>query len=281
MTTRRSVRHLHVVAAAAVVAGSMFLPTGASAATTPYPSSIAAAGDSITRAYDVTWWGALRDNPAYSWSTGTNSSVNSQYSRLLRLNPAIAGRAYNDARTGAKMSALDEQLKVVATQAAGYVTVLMGANDICTSTIGSMTPSATVQAQFRQAMADLTSIRPGVKVFVSSIPNIYQLWSTLHTNRSATSAWRTFGICQSMLSASNTEQMRQQVVTREREDNAAIAAVCTTEFTQSCRWDNYATFNVTFTASDVSTVDYFHPSVAGQAKLAATTWNASFWGSAP
>jgi hypothetical protein len=33
-------------------------------------------------------------------------------------------------------------------------------------------------------------------------------------------------------------------------------------------------FATAFTLKDISTVDYFHPSVAGQAKLAATTYPA-------
>ena len=44
-----------------------------------------------------------------------------------------------------------------------------------------------------------------------------------------------------------------------------------------CRFDNHAVFNTAFTAGDVSTRDYFHPSVAGQAKLAAGTWAVGFW----
>jgi hypothetical protein len=35
-------------------------------------------------------------------------------------------------------------------------------------------------------------------------------------------------------------------------------------------------YNTAFVRSDVSTIDYFHPSVSGQAKLAAVTWGATF-----
>jgi hypothetical protein len=38
-----------------------------------------------------------------------------------------------------------------------------------------------------------------------------------------------------------------------------------------------STFNTAFSSSDVSTVDYFHPSVQGQDKLASVTWAASYW----
>jgi hypothetical protein len=111
---------------------------------------------------------------------------------------------------------------------------------------------------------------------VSSIPNVYQLWQTLNGNASARSTWRTFGICQSMLSAANTEATRQAVLAREGEFNTALAAVCAAY--DRCRYDAGAVFGVPFTPADVSTVDYFHPSPAGQAKLAGVSWGASYWG---
>ena len=39
-----------------------------------------------------------------------------------------------------------------------------------------------------------------------------------------------------------------------------------------CRFDNYIGFNTAFTADDVSSLDYFHPSVAGQAQIASIAW---------
>jgi hypothetical protein len=44
-----------------------------------------------------------------------------------------------------------------------------------------------------------------------------------------------------------------------------------------CRWDNLVTFNVAFSSSQVSTLDYFHPNESGQALLASKTWTASGW----
>jgi hypothetical protein len=155
----------------------------------------------------------------------------------------------------------------------------MGANDLCTSTIAGMTPTATFQAQFQAALTGYLANNPQRSVFVSSIPNLYQLWSLLHTNGSAANTWRTFGICQSMLAASNTEAQRQQVVAQEQADNQALATVCAQY--ANCKWDTLATYNTAFTTSDVSTVDYYHPSVSGQKKLAGITWGAGFWPSLP
>ena len=254
-----------------------FAPAAQAATPPPLPSSIAATGDSITRSYDATLFGCfLADCPQNSWSTGTSSSVSSHYRRILAANPAISGRAFNDAKTGAKMAALPGQLQAAATQGAQYVTVLMGANDLCTSSAATMTPTETFRSSFQQALSAYVSAQPTGLVFVGSIPNVYQLWSLLHTTGSAASTWKAFGICQSMLASSNTEAQRQLVVTREQEFNAALAQVCGAAPT--CRWDGGATFRYAFQKSDISTIDYFHPSVSGQNKLAGVTWAASYWG---
>jgi hypothetical protein len=266
-----------------VIAGVTAL-TGAAAtaagAAPTLPNSIASTGDSITRAFDSTSSGCfLSDCPQYSWSTGYNTTVDSQYERILAANPGVSGHEYNDAKTGAKMSALDGQLKTAASQGVQYATVLMGANDVCTSSISTMTPTATVQSQFQTALSDFFAADPSAHVFVSSIPNVYQLWQLLHTNFAAESTWTLFGICQSMLSPSNSSAQRQQVLTQEQNDNAALQGVCATF--ANCKWDNLATFSYSFTTKDVSTVDYFHPSLTGQNTLAGITWAASYWPGTP
>lgn len=262
----------------AIVGGLLPLSVGAGPA---YPNSMASTGDSITRAFDMSiWpWCLLSDCPAYSWSTGTSTSVNSQYQRILRVNPGISGHVYNDAKTGANMSALDGQLATAAGQGVQYVTVLMGANDLCTSTIAAMTPTATFQSEFQTALADFFAKDPNAQVSVSSLPDIYQLWSVLHTNPSAASAWKMYNICQSMLSTSNTEAMRQQVVAQESADNQVLASTCAGY--SNCHWDNYAGFNFAFEAADISGIDYFHPNIEGQNDVAEVTWAAGLWPTAP
>jgi lysophospholipase L1-like esterase len=242
---------------------------GTAQAAAPLPTSMSAVGDSITRGFDATLWGCfLADCPQHSWATGTSSSVDSHYERLVRLSPAMAGHAWNDARTGAKMVDLAGQLATVAGRGVGYVTVEMGANDVCTSSASTMTPVATFTDQFRRALTGYRDAGGSAQLFVASIPNVYQLWSLLRSRASST--WKTFGICQSMLSSANTEATRQTVLQRVEDLNAVLGTVCG-EF-PPCRYDGGAVFGTVFTTADVSTVDYFHPSLAGQAKLANVTW---------
>jgi lysophospholipase L1-like esterase len=261
-----------LLALVVVLAGLIAQPAWAA---TPLPSSMAAIGDSITRAYDVCC--SYGDHPGQSWSTGSTSydGIASHYERIKRLNPAVTGRGYNDAVSGAKMAAAPTQATQAVNQGARYVTILLGANDLCTSSPSTMTSTTTFRAQFSQAMATLMAQERDPYVFVSSIPNLYQLWEALHTNSLARWAWSNFHICQSMLAATNTETQRQQVVTREVAFNQILAEVCAAY--ARCRWDNKAVYNYRFSASQVSSLDFFHPSLSGQAALARVTWTASWW----
>jgi lysophospholipase L1-like esterase len=241
----------------------------------PLPASMAAIGDSITRAYDVCCY--YGDHPGQSWSTGSTSydGIASHYERIRQLNPAITGRGYNDAVSGAKMSAAPTQAEKAVSQGARYVTILLGANDLCTSSPSTMTSTTTFRSQFSQAMATLMAQDRKPYVFVSSIPNIYQLWQVLHTNSLARWAWANFHICQSMLAATNTDTQRQLVVAREEAFNQILADVCA-QYSR-CRWDGGAVYDYRFSASQVSSLDFFHPSLSGQAALARVTWAASWW----
>jgi len=64
----------------------------------------------------------------------------------------------------------------------------------------------------------------------------------------------------------------QQVANQVVADNATIASVCASF--ANCHYDNGAAYNAVFTTSDVTTRDYFHPSVAGQTKAADAIWGA-------
>jgi lysophospholipase L1-like esterase len=243
------------------------------AAAPVYPNAMAALGDSITRGVGSGFW--LFDAPSYSWSTGTVSSVNSHYRRILAVNPAIYGKNYNYAKSGAKVSDLARQAGLVSASIQ-YVTVLIGANDVCTSSEATMTPVQTFHDQFQNAMNTLTTRAPNARIYVISIPDVYHLWELFKNNSTARSKWSQYQVCQSMLAnPTSTNQAdidrRSRVRQRNIDFNSQLQMVCAT-FAQ-CRFDNNKAFNYQFATSDISTVDYFHPSRTGQATLARETWN--------
>jgi lysophospholipase L1-like esterase len=267
------------------------LITASPAAATPAkvgPStSIDALGDSITRGYDSqgTGCGTLADCPANSWATGTNSGVNSYYTRLKALNPSVllaqpvktSTTGGNDAVTGAKMGDLPGQAKnaVKAPNTLDQVMILMGANDVCTSTEASMTSVAAFRASYKEGLETLSNGLPDARIDVSSIPNIFNLWSVLHSSTAAQLTWGLAKICQSMLAKPTSEaaadkERRAKVQKRNEEFNVVLSEVCA-EFIH-CQYDKGAAYAIKFATSDVGTIDYFHPNTSGQAKAAANAW---------
>jgi lysophospholipase L1-like esterase len=269
---------VRALAAAFVVALLAAAPAAAEPAVTGYPGSIASTGDSITRAFNLCFF-PFTDCPSASWSTGTNTTVNSHYRRILAANPPISGRNFNDAASGADMADLNAQVRSAVTQGAQYVTILMGANDVCASSEAGVTDPEVFEQQFRTSMATLSTGLPNARVYVVSIPRVYRLWQALRGSASARFVWTLFGICPSMLAnpgstAPADEQRRLRVDAKNAEFNVRLAEVCA-EYVH-CRFDNNTVFNYPFTATHVTTRDYFHPSISGQAVLAAETWRVGF-----
>lgn len=266
---------LALLVAAALIIGLVPVAAGA---TPPLPASMAAVGDSITQA--ASSGGSLgTDYPQNSWSTGTNTTVNSHYLRLLAINSTISGRNYNRSVSGAKMVDLNGQMQNVVALQPDYLTVLIGGNDLCTDTVAEMTSVSAFRSQFETAMATLAAGSPNTNVFVSSIPNVYHLWELFKGNFWARFIWSAGNICQSLLanptSTTQADVARRAAVAQRNVDfNTQLAEVCAA--TAHCRWDGNAVYNTVFTTSDASG-DYFHPSISGQAKLAAVTWAASYW----
>ncbi len=264
---------------AALGAVLLFAPAhAADPAHTGAPNSIASAGDSITRAFET---GTIpyHDEPDKSWSTGQNTAVNSIYQRILATHSAISGHNLNDAVTGAKMVDLNGQLQNAVSQGAQFVTILMGANDVCTSSQSNMTSVATFRAEFTTAMNTLSSGDPDARIYVVSIPNIYNLWSVLHGNWVARSVWWTASICQSMLAnptSNATADVNRRAAVKQRniDFNTQLQQVCALYV--HCRFDGNAAFNTSFPSGDVSGWDYFHPNTAGQNLLASVAWSHTF-----
>jgi lysophospholipase L1-like esterase len=272
---RRDLRVLALAMASAAALGAVRPVAWAERVSPPpLPNSIAVIGDSISQAFDSSCCG---DQPQHSWATGDSSTdtVTSHYERILAANPAIAGNNHNDAVSGARMSDAPGQASEAVAQGAEYVVILMGGNDLCTDSAATMTSVADFQAQYQATLETLQGLPAGAHIFVSSIPNVHQLWDLFKTNWRAQLVWSAAQICQSMLDPNNSEADRQLVVQREVAFNKILRSGC--RLYANCRFDGNATYRYRFTSAAVSHIDYFHPSLLGQANLAETTWPLSWW----
>ena len=224
------------------------------------PDSIAVLGDSISRAMNV-GGDSFGDQPAHAWATGTDAGdgVESHFERLRALGADIV--PFNDARSGAKVDDLDRQADLAVDQRAQHVVVLIGANDVCAS---PPTSPQRFRERFVAGLARLEAL--DATVLVASVPDVARLAELYRDNATARAVWRAFDVCPGVLG--------------EGVDLAAVRATVAA-YNEAMRvetqargwtWDEGAVFDTAYEAGDVSTVDYFHPSLAGQARLAEATW---------
>ncbi|MBO3748552.1 SGNH/GDSL hydrolase family protein [Streptosporangiaceae bacterium NEAU-GS5] len=236
------------------------------------PAVMAAIGDSISAGFNACgWWVACTSR---SWSAGDNEEVDSHYLRLLASDPALGGHNLNFAVPGATSADMVAQARQAVAAHADYVTLLIGAGDVCTGGLNEMTPITTYRQRVDAALAVL---RPaGVRVLAASIPDIKHLWRIGKDDFWARTFWSIGGMCPVMLD--NPESTaRMDVIRRDRVRDRLIAyntqmSRACAAYGPGCRYDGGAVFRYPFKLEQVSGWDYFHPNGDGQKALAAATF---------
>ncbi|MFE9847236.1 SGNH/GDSL hydrolase family protein [Streptomyces sp. NPDC005576] len=232
-----------------------------------HPGSVAAVGDSMTRGFDAC--SVLADCPEVSWATGTDRAVRSLAARLLGPS-AVTAHSWNHAVSGARIAQLPEQMAQAARERPELVTVMIGANDACRGSVASMTPVEDFRFSFDLSLRQLRAAVPKAQVYVSSVPDLWRLWSTGRRSPLGKQVWK-LGICKSMLADADdmgaaATARRAAVRARVVEYNTVLREVCAED--ELCRYDGDAVFHYPFTGAQLSPWDWFHPGRDGQARLA-------------
>jgi lysophospholipase L1-like esterase len=235
------------------------------------PTSIAALGDSISRGLctDAT----CAERPENSWSTGTNRGVDSQ---LLRLRASLknkvpAVRAFNFASSeGATMADLAAQARRAVRSGAEYVTIEMGANDLCN---GTPTSPAVFRRELERGLALLTfphrHYQP--KILLLSLENEAAHWRVLRADPVAVKAFENGAVLGCGLGYyTATKTLLSRIDAQAKVLNTILADVCSKQ--PFCFDDNGTYFRLPLKASYFSPADYQHLSIDGQRALAAAEW---------
>jgi lysophospholipase L1-like esterase len=265
------VTRLWVLGLAALAALALACEGGGAAAPAPSGLTMVALGDSLTTAFASCL--APSPCPRNSWSTGDGTRVDSHYRRLRSSRPGLRG--VNSAEGKARADALAGQARTAVTAKAGYVTVLIGANDACRPRLADMTPVEQFRRQVDAALAVLKQGLPQARILVVSVPDINRLWEVGHTSPVAVKAW-SLGICQALLAAPTSTAAadvarRKAFGERVEAYNAQLAAACKA-YGARCKDDGGAAHRVAFTLDMVVAQDFFHPNSSGQNALAKATW---------
>ena len=268
-------------------------PTPSPTVARPLPTMLATIGDSYTQAWSVSPT-YRRDHPMFSWAVGYAKkdgvfSVRERFealgARLVIADEATSGRKMDDASRQAGIIA--QQASTLPKGSSVYVTFELGTNDLCDV---SQTPLDDFEAELRDAMAVLEHLPSGSRILMLSVPDFSHFYTITHANSKARAYLSTRAgslDCPPFLGTRSQYTMTEAKATLAGY-NAILYKVCDEiqatdglDGKLSCTHDEAALSERNFTIADLSTADYFHPSLSGQAKMAAAAWSAGFWSSLP
>lgn len=259
----------HVV----VLGFSILLSCPAIAATDAF--TIVALGDSITKAFNAEHY--FGDSPEASWSTGTKvtAGFESHLERLQKLYPQKKVSGFNYAVTGAVVRDLDSQIRKANVKKPDYVTVIIGANDICRWSANYQDQLDTFSDTLKKNLDALVTANPKVKVTMSALPDVYRLWQLSKDTASCRKAWSFIGLCKGLLASDLSNSQRLAFKERWDHANSNMASIAA-QFPQNIRFSD-AVANYEFGKDQISPNDCFHPSTKGQSVLAQKTWEQSWF----
>ncbi|HEX7490179.1 MAG TPA: SGNH/GDSL hydrolase family protein, partial [Candidatus Limnocylindrales bacterium] len=170
-----------------------------------------------------------------------------------------------------------------------YVTFELGTNDLCASP-QPLTSAATFQTQLQDAIAILRAGLPaGSRILMLAVPNMPHFHEITQADPTAKAVLAKTPIqrgCPPYLGNSNFMPFAVANGFLNQYNTALYSACSAIENSDGGTDRLHCTYNTgllsesDFVISDLSTYDYFHPSLAGQARMAANAWAADIWGKA-
>jgi lysophospholipase L1-like esterase len=258
----------------------------------PLPALLAAIGDSYSQAYSVSPQYRY-DHPQFSWVVGT-AKDDGVLSLLERFQALGASPVVVDAATsGKKMIDGTRQANLVVAAAGklgpgqtAYVTFELGTNDLCDY---PMTDPVALQQRLSSALTILrTGLPGGSRILMMAVPDFPHFHAMTQADPATRAALLTprSSNCppylgtdpRTSLRSSNSYLSKYNDILKTECEKMNVGAGPPAI---TCTYDAALLAESDFVARDLSTYDYFHPSLTGQAKMAENAWRADAWASLP
>jgi lysophospholipase L1-like esterase len=233
----------------------------------PNPVDYSVLGDSISTGYDAN--GSLWDfgeQPYYSYGVGWNTTVFSLWKRLEAIYGPNSVTPHLIAVPGDTSLDLTWQANYAVQNHSGFVSVLIGGNDACSS------PEPTPVWNFSESLnRTFTTLRdnlgPNVVITLGNVVNVSQLGELFAGNLQAMAVYsQTCPILNQVIlgNATAASQLAYMISAYNKIEQQIVKVY------NVIPWDINS---FQFTSDDVNTLDYFHPSVLGQSLLASMWWS--------
>jgi hypothetical protein len=252
---------------------------------TRYPTALVVIGDSGATGIGSDPAHPFRDEPQNSWATGTNPAVNSLYTRILAVDPAVRGHATNLAQDDPSAAQYAAQVRKASalTPKPELVILEIGDRQLATCDGNDTANYPTFRAQSISGLESVTKALPAARIFVvstwggsyatpwGSIDSYVRYLATLDTNSRLKHAGK--GVCQLVESPSGrvvperVAYVKKTWAGYEAQRAAACAQV------PHCSYDHGAAMRVAVTGDDIAPGGTYM-TVAGNAQFAAAEWKA-------
>lgn len=238
-------------------------------------SSVAVVGDSIS--VGMSACGSREACPPASWALGSDTAVDSILQRLEAATDSESITPLSLARPGARVADRVDAVQNARGESVDLVLVQVGSNDVCASDVSQITPVDEFGESYRELLETIRAGAPETPIVAYSVPDLLQLWEGGRDDPATVRLWNQSPSCTTLLGDADSNaaadvQRRDAVGETLTGYNAAIADACAA--VTGCVSDDGAVSQVSFSPDDISEVDRFHPSLAGQAALAAAAWPA-------
>jgi hypothetical protein len=293
----------------------------------PLPESMAAIGDSITAGavaqFTTQSWYDPKDligmlyrllrtkmigsvEPSQrkdlSWATGANNRkwVHSHYAMLSymaeksgRGGVHVYNAAVSSEDSGDALKQLDRVVHwSVSTYGKGapdYVTIFIGANDLCNDPGEESTPTGTYRNRISKLVHEVLVRNKKSKVLLVELPNVNRVWefarekklSRFKNFQSCSVLWRNSSLCQTVLS-DLTPAQRKRSFNQNQEYNRVLRETVSNFAAQSGRYGRDRVrlargfFDQELNFDELS-IDCFHPNYRGQSNIGWKSFSQSWW----
>jgi lysophospholipase L1-like esterase len=228
---------------------------------------MAALGDSISRGFDIT--AIAQDDLSDNWTTGTGlpNSVANRLSAAVAPNYQVAVNNYaiSGETVLGSASLFASQAGLVSSHGNDVVTVEIGANDVCNGLVAGTGATALRDHMISVLNLLVSSPHPPTVIALVSIPHIYSLTQipALSSSAICQAAWQL--LCPNLQIGQSAFEAQWMAANQALQDAAALVG-------GPVIYDGGTISATNFALADVSSIDCFHPSVAGQAKIAGAIW---------
>jgi lysophospholipase L1-like esterase len=248
----------------------------------------------------ITWnaYDAIQDRHL-SWATGldSNFSVRSHAHRLAYLHAKNGStlQAGSVSWSGDNSFHLESQVSAALNwnktrgpaQGPDYVTILIGANDICANEVAHMSEDRDFYNNVDTAVSRIVEANPQAKILISALPDVNSLSAVAKRSRlmgvypyqRCEDFWRKVNLCRTLtgLQEGSLDQhiVGEKVLGINRMLSEISERVNSQTQTLSVIYSP-TTYEQKFSDNDIS-IDCFHPNQRGQNMLSNATWSDGFW----